>query len=68
MEYDKVAHIIEVVGKSSRSWEDAVKNAVKHVYKKHKDICCVDVVKNTANIGNGKIIEYKTDVKLAVIG
>lgn len=68
MEYDKVAHIIEIVGKSSKSWEDAVKNAVTHVYKKHKDICCVDVLKMTANLKNGKINEYKADVKLAVIG
>ena len=67
MEYDKVAHVIEVVGKSSKSWEGAVKNAITHVYRKHKDICCVDIIKQTANIKNGKIIEYKADVKLAVI-
>ena len=68
MEYDKVAHIIEVVGKSSKSWEDAVQNAIIHVYRKHKDICGVEVIRHTANIQNGKIKEYKANVKLAVIG
>lgn len=68
MEYDEVAHVIEIVGKSSKSWEEAVKNAIRHIYRKHKDICCVDVIKNTANVKNGKIVEYKADVKLAVIG
>jgi len=63
-----VGHIHEVIGKSNKSWEDAVKNAIEHVYKKHKDVKGVDVIKMTAKVEKGKIIEYKADVKLAIIG
>ena len=68
MESDKVAHIHEIVGKSKKSWEDAVKNAIEHVYKKHKDVRGVDVIKMTAKVENGKIVEYKADVKIVIIG
>ena len=68
MDSDKVAHIHEIVGKSKKSWEYAVKNAIEHVYKKHKDVRGVDVVKMTAKVENGKIIEYKADVKIVIIG
>ena len=47
---------------------EKVKNAIEHVYKKHKDVRGVDVVKMTAKVENGKIIEYKADVKIVIIG
>ncbi len=68
MSYEKIAHIREVVGKSSKSWEDAINNALKHVYNKHQDIKGLEVIKMTANVSKGKIIEYKSDIKIVVIG
>ncbi len=62
-----VAKVIEVIGKSTKSWEDAAANAVKDVSKTIKNICCVDVIKMTGNVKNSKIVEYKANVKIAFV-
>jgi flavin-binding protein dodecin len=62
-----VAKVIEVIGKSEKSWQDAVQQAVKEASKTVKNISCVDVVKQTANIKNGKITEYKANCKIAFV-
>jgi dodecin len=60
-----VAKIIELVGQSNVSWEDAVKNAVSDASKTVDNIRGVEVYNLTANIDNGKIVDYKANVKLA---
>lgn len=60
-----VAKIIELVGKSDVSWEDAVKNAVSDASHSVDNINGVEVYNLTANIDHGKIVEYKANVKLA---
>ncbi|MBS4023085.1 MAG: dodecin domain-containing protein [Dethiobacter sp.] len=60
-----VAKIIELVGHSNVSWEDAVKNAVSDASKSVDNIRGVEVYNLTANIDNGKIVDYKANVKLA---
>ena len=60
-----IAKIIELVGQSNVSWEDAVKNAVMDASKTVDNIRGVEVYNLTANIDNGKITDYKANVKLA---
>ncbi len=60
-----VAKIIELVGQSRVSWEDAVKSAVSDASKTVDNIRGVEVYNLTANIDNGKITEYKANIKLA---
>ncbi len=62
-----VAKVIEVVGKSNESWEDAVQQAIKEASKTVRNIQCVDVQKMTANVKDGKITEYKVDMKLLFV-
>lgn len=60
-----VAKIIELVGESKVGWEDAVKSAISDASKTVDNITGVEVYNLTANIDNGRIVEYKANVKLA---
>lgn len=60
-----VVKVIELVGTSRHNWTDAVDNAVMEAAKTIDDIMGVEVTNFTANIDNGRIAEYKADVKVA---
>ncbi len=60
-----VVKVIELVGTSRQNWTDAVDNAVMEASKTVDDILGVEVTNFTANIDNGRIAEYKADVKIA---
>jgi flavin-binding protein dodecin len=61
----KVAKVIELVGESTQSWEDAVQSAVAEASRTVHGITGVEVTNWTAGVQNGKISEYKVDVKVA---
>lgn len=60
-----VIKIIELIGSSKTSWEDAVQNAITEAGKTISGIKGVHVKRCTAKIENNKIIEYNADVKIA---
>ena len=60
-----VVKIIELIGTSKESWEDAAEAAVKKASKTIHNITGVEVIAQTANVKNGGIVEYKTTVHLA---
>ncbi|MBP2653519.1 MAG: hypothetical protein H6Q73_1088 [Firmicutes bacterium] len=60
-----VVKVIELVGTSRHNWTDAVDNAVMEASKSTDDILGVEVTNFTANIDEGRISEYKADVKIA---
>jgi len=62
-----ILKIIELVGSSNKSWQEAAENAVKEASKTVRNIIGVDVVGWTANVEKNKIISYKTDVKIAFV-
>ena len=58
--------IIEVIGSSDHSWEDAVKNAIKSAAKTLRQLVGADVQSWTAKIGpDSQITEYHATVKIA---
>ena len=57
--------IIELVGCSPNSWEDAVKEAIKEASKTIDGLHGLDVIGQTAVIKNNKILEYRANVKLS---
>ena len=59
--------VIEVVGESKESWEDAAQRLVKRESTKHKNITGLDVLHSTAVVEEGKIVEYRIDAKLAYV-
>ncbi len=60
-----VVKVLELVGESSKNWEDAVHNAVNEASKTIRNITGVEVYNMTANVDNGRISEYKANVKIA---
>jgi hypothetical protein len=61
----KVAKVIELVGESSSSWQDAMEDAVREANKTMENITGVEVTNWTATVAGGKVNEYKVDVKIA---
>jgi flavin-binding protein dodecin len=62
-----VVRVIELVGVSAKSWSDAAQQAVTRASQTLRHITGVDVVKSSAVVKDGKIIEYHVNVKLAFI-
>jgi hypothetical protein len=60
-----VAKIIEVVGTSEKSWEDAISQALKRASKTIRNIRGIDVLSQKGIVKNGKIIEYRVVLKLS---
>jgi len=60
-----VVKLIELLGTSSKSWEDAVELAVTKAGESLKNIHAVDVLSFNAKIKNGKISEYRANIKVA---
>jgi flavin-binding protein dodecin len=60
-----VVKIIEVVGTSSESWDDAVKNALQGAKETLHGLSGIEVVSQTATVRDGEIEEYRATVKLA---
>jgi flavin-binding protein dodecin len=60
-----VVKVIELIGISEESWEDAARNAVMEAAKTVSNIVGLEVVGQTARVEDGKITTYKANVKLA---
>jgi flavin-binding protein dodecin len=60
-----VYRIIEVVGTSTKSWEDAAMNAVETAAKSLRDLRIAEVVKQDLKVDNGKVVAYRTRVLLS---
>jgi hypothetical protein len=57
--------LIELVGTSKESFEDAVNNAVKEAAKTIKYLSWLEVVEQRGHITDGKVSEYQVKVKLS---
>lgn len=57
--------VIELVGESPDNWTDAVQAAVSEASKSISNISGVEVYNLTANVEDGRLIEYKANVKIA---
>jgi flavin-binding protein dodecin len=62
-----VVKIIELIGSSPDSWEDAARNAVIEAGKTIRNIKGVDVVNCTAKVEKNDIVEYRSVVKIAFV-
>jgi flavin-binding protein dodecin len=60
-----VVKIVELMGVSESSFEDAVKEAVKEASRTIRNITGVEVVKCTAEVEGDEIFEYHVTVRLA---
>ena len=62
---DSVYKVIELVGTSTQSWEDAAKHAVETAAKSLDELRIAEVAKLDMKVENGKIIAYRARVHLS---
>jgi hypothetical protein len=62
---ESVYKVIEVIGSSTESWQKAAEVAVKSAMKTLKDLRIAEVVEMDMQVEDGKIVAYRTKVKLS---
>jgi len=62
---DSVYKIIELVGTSEKSWEDAAKTAVETASKSLRDLRIAEVGTLDMKIEKGKVTAFRARVKLS---
>ncbi len=62
---DSVYKVIELVGSSENSWEEAVQNAVDVASESLRDLRICEVVKLDTKIEDGKIKAFRARVQLS---
>ncbi len=62
---NSVYTIIELVGTSKTSWEEAAKNAIETASKSLEDLRVAEVVKLDLTVENGKITGYRARLNLS---
>jgi hypothetical protein len=60
-----VYKIIEIVGTSAKSWEDAAKNAVETAAKTLEDLRVAEVVKQDVVVEKGKVTAYRVRLNIS---
>jgi dodecin len=62
---DQIYKVIEVIGTSTKSWEDAAINAVETASKSLRDLRIAEVVKMDMKVDGGKAVAFRTRVLLS---
>ncbi len=62
---NSVYKIIEVVGFSEKSWEDAAKTAVSSVDSSVRDMRVAEVVQMDMRLEDNRIVGYRTKLKVS---
>jgi len=57
--------VIEILASSEKSWEDAVKNAVKKASKTLKGIRSVYVQDQSAVVKENQVVEFRVNCKIS---
>jgi len=59
-----VLKVIEIMANSTKSWEDATKNAVNHASKSIKGIKSAFVQSQSVVIDNNEVTQFRVNVKI----
>ncbi len=62
---DSVYKVVELVGSSDKSWEEAAKHAVETAGKSLKDLRVAEIRELDLKIENGKVVAYRAKVSLS---
>lgn len=62
---DSVYKIIELVGSSPNSWEEAAKNAIDRASKSLRDLRIAEISQLDLKIEDGKVTAYRAKVNLS---
>ena len=61
----RVYKVIEVIGTSTKSWEEAAKNAVELTGEHLRELRVAEVVEQDLVITDGKVEAYRTKLKVS---
>ena len=62
---DSVYKVVELVGTSAKSWEEAAKNAVETAASTLRDLRVGEVVKLDMTVEDGKVTTYRARVDVS---
>jgi len=62
---DSVYKVIELIGTSTKSWEDAAKVAIEKATKTLDELRVAEVVEQDVKIEDGKIIIFRTKLRIS---
>ena len=57
--------VIELIGTSPNSWEEAAKNAVETAGKSLQDLRIAEAVEFDMKVEDGKVVAFRTKVKVS---
>ena len=60
-----VYRVTEIIGTSTKSWEDAARNAVETAAKSLRDLRIAEVTKLDMKVEDGKVVAYRARVSLS---
>ncbi len=60
-----IVKVIEVMGASNKSWEDAAQNIVSEAGKTLKNIRSINIENLSARVENNRIVEYRVNGKVS---
>ncbi|MEA3441594.1 MAG: dodecin family protein [Chloroflexota bacterium] len=62
---NSVYKVIELVGTSPKSWEEAAAHAVESASKTLRDLRIAEVVEMDMQIEDGQVVAYRTKIKVS---
>ena len=62
---ESIYKIVEVIGTSTKSWDDAAKNAVETASGTLRDLRVAEIVKLDMKVEDGKVRAYRARVALS---
>ena len=62
---DSIYKLVEVIGTSTQSWEDAAKNAIETASRTLRDLRIAEVVELDVKVENGKVRAFRARMKLS---
>ncbi len=62
---DSIYKVIQLVGSSDNSWEEAAKNAIEKAGQTLRDLRVAEVEKLDMKVENGKVTAYRARVNLS---
>lgn len=62
---DSMYKVIELIGSSTESWEQAAKSVIEEAGKHLRELRVAEVAEQDIVIENGKVVVYRTKVKVS---
>ena len=62
---DSMYKVIELIGSSTESWEQAAKSVVEEAGKHLRELRVAEVAQQDLVIENGKVVAYRTKLKVS---